>query len=73
MRLAIQEDMLTGKTTLERFQNAHALGFAGVEVWGSGLTPRVPEIAAAAQQTGVAISAVNHGRQSRLLDPDRPE
>ena len=73
MRLAIQEDMLAGNTTLERFQNAKALGFAGVEVWGSGLTPRVPELVGAMQHTGVAISAVNHGRQGRLLDPDRAE
>jgi len=73
MRLAIQEDMLSGKTTLERFQNARALGFAGVEVWGKGLTPRVPELAQASAQTNVAISAVNHGRQGRLLDPDPAE
>lgn len=73
MRLAIQEDMLSGKTTLERFQNAQALGFVGVEVWGSGLTARVPELAEASQQTGVVIAAVNHGRQGRLLDPNRAE
>ncbi len=73
MRLAIQEDMLTGKTTLERFQNAHALGFSGIEVWGAGLTSRVPELAEAVEQTGIVISAVNHGRQGRLLDPDRDE
>lgn len=73
MRLAIQEDMLPGKTTLERFQNARALGFEGIEVWGKGLTPRVPELAQAVEQTGVAISAVNHGQQGRLLDPDRAE
>ncbi len=73
MRLAIQEDMLPGKTTLERFQNAHALGFEGVEVWGKGLTARVPELAEASAQIGLAISAVNHGRQGRLLDPDRDE
>ncbi len=73
MRLAIQEDMLAGKTALERFENARALGFEGVEVWGTGLTVRVPELAEAAEQTGVAISAVNHGNQGRLLDPDRAE
>lgn len=73
MRFAIQEDMLPGKTALERFQNARALGFTGVEVWGKGLTPRVPEIAEAIEQTGVVVSAVNHGRQGRLLDPDRDE
>ncbi|MBI1279890.1 MAG: TIM barrel protein [Anaerolineaceae bacterium] len=73
MRLAIQEDMLAGNTTLERFENARALGLEGVEVWGSGLTSRVPELIEAAQQTGVVVSAVNHGQQGRLLDPDRAE
>lgn len=73
MRLAIQEDMLLGKSTLERFQAAQALGFQGVELWGRGLTPRVPEIAQAMEQTGLVISAVNHGRQGRLLDANRDE
>ncbi len=73
MRLAIQEDMLPGKTALERFETAKTLGFAGIEVWGKGLTPRVPELAEAMEKTGVVISAVNHGRQGRLLDPDREQ
>lgn len=71
MRLAIQEDMLPGKTALERFEQAKALGFAGVEVWGIGLNVRVPELADAVEQTGVVISAINHGRQGSLLDADR--
>ncbi len=73
MRLAIQEDMLPGKTALERFQQAKALGFAGMEVWASGLTPRVPELVDAIEETGIVIAAVNHGRQGRLLDPDIDE
>ncbi|MEZ4672052.1 MAG: sugar phosphate isomerase/epimerase family protein [Anaerolineae bacterium] len=73
MRLAIQEDMLPGTNALERFQQAKQWGFAGVELWGRSLTPRVPELADAIQQTGVAVSAVNLGKQSRLLDPDRGE
>lgn len=73
MRLAIQEDMLPGRTTLERFEQAKSLGFAGIEVWAIGLTARVPELAAAIEKTGVVVSAVNHGRQGRLLDPDRAE
>lgn len=73
MRLAIQEDMLPGRTTLERFQQARDLGLNGVEVWGKGLTARVPELVEAIEQTGVVVSAVNHGRQGRLLDPDRDE
>ena len=73
MRLAIQEDMLPGKTPLERFEAARSLGIQGIEVWGRVLTPRVPELAEAIQKTGVRISAVNHGHQSRLIDPDRTE
>lgn len=73
MRLAIQEDMLPGKTALERFEQAKALGFSGVEVWGMGLNPRVPELADAVEQTGIVISAINHGQQGRLLDPDVEE
>ncbi len=72
MRLAIQEDMLPGKTTLERFETAKSFGFQGVEVWGSGLTARVPELVEAIQKTGMLISAVNHGPQRHLIDPDRP-
>jgi sugar phosphate isomerase/epimerase len=73
MRLAIQEDMLPGQTVLERFETARSMGFQGVEVWGQGLTLRVPEITDAMQKTGVVVSAVNHGQQSDLLHPDRIE
>ncbi len=73
MRLAIQEDMLPGKTALERFELAKSLGFEGVEVWGSGLNARVLELAQAIELTGVVVSAVNHGRQGNLLDADRDE
>jgi sugar phosphate isomerase/epimerase len=73
VRLAIQEDMLPAKTVLERFEIARSLGFHGIEVWGRGLTSRVHELAEAVQKTGVLVSAVNHGRQGRLLDPDRAE
>lgn len=73
MRLSIQEDMLPGRTLLEKFSCARQAGFQGVEVWGYGLTERVPEIINAARQTGLDISAVNHGRQRDLLHPDRAE
>ncbi|MBI5671008.1 MAG: sugar phosphate isomerase/epimerase [Chloroflexi bacterium] len=73
MRFAIQEDMLPGKTPLEQFECARRLGFQGVEVWGCGLTGRVPALVEARRATGLAIAAVNHGRQSDLLHPDRAE
>jgi sugar phosphate isomerase/epimerase len=73
MPIAIQEDMLTGNTILEKFQHAQALGVPGIEFWGFGLTPKVPEIVAAMEQIGVRAASVNHGRQGRLLDPHPAE
>lgn len=73
MRLAIQEDMLPGATLLDQYYLARDLGFEGIEVWGRGLTARVPEISAASAQAGLAVAAVNHGRQGDLLAPDRAE
>jgi sugar phosphate isomerase/epimerase len=73
MLIALQEDMLLGVTPMERFEQAKALGVDGVEVWGAGLTERVPELMEAAIRSGVPISTVNNGRQSGLLDPDPME
>ncbi len=70
MLIAIQEDMLMGESLLDKFERAAELGVDGIEFWGRGLTERVPEIAAAALQTGVRAAAVNHGGSlGRLLDP----
>ncbi len=70
MLIAIQEDMLMGESLLEKFERAAELGVDGIEFWGRGLTEKVPEIAAAIQQTGVRAAAVNHGGSlGRLLDP----
>jgi sugar phosphate isomerase/epimerase len=71
MRLAIQEDMLPGKTTLEQFENARALGIQGIEFWGRGLTARLPHIVDAMHQTGLAAAAVNYGDQGHLIAADR--
>ncbi|MFO7320754.1 MAG: sugar phosphate isomerase/epimerase family protein [Chloroflexota bacterium] len=73
MEIAIQEDMLPGRTMLEKFAHARDLGVAGIEFWGRGLEHKVADIVAAMEQTGVRAAAVNHGRQSRLLDPDPEE
>lgn len=73
MRLAIQEDMLTGRTLLQKFENARDLGLQGIEFWADDLTARVPEIVAAAEATGVQVAAVNFGRGGTLLTPDPQE
>lgn len=69
MQLAIQEDMLVGRSMAEKLANAAQLGFAGVEFWADGLTERVPEIAEALQETGMQAAAVNMGRHAGYLSP----
>ena len=73
MQIAIQEDMLPGRSMTEKFENARRLGADGVEVWGQGLDARTDSIARAIVETGLPVAAVNHGRQGRLLSPDPAE
>lgn len=73
MPIAIQENMLSGGSTLEKFRQARALGFDGIEFEGAGLTAKVPEIVDAMVETGVMAAAVNHGAQGNLLAPDPAE
>jgi sugar phosphate isomerase/epimerase len=70
MRFAIQEDMLPGRSMVEKLQNARMIDLEGIEFWASGLTERVPEIAAAIEQTGIRAAAVNLGRRDGYLSPD---
>lgn len=73
MKIAIQEDMLPGRTMTERFENARSLGADGVEIWGKDIARRAEHIAEALSETGVPVAAINHGRQGRFLAPDRAE
>lgn len=73
MRIAVQESMLPGRSIQERFEAAKAAGFDGIEVYATGLTGRVPELAEAAQKTGVAVAAVNMGRRDGYISPERAE
>ncbi len=70
MRIAIQEDMLPGRSILEKFEQAKALGVQGIEFWGRGIDMRVEQIVEAADRTGLKPAMINHGRQGRILDPD---
>jgi len=73
MKIAIQEDMLPGRTLLEKLEFAKALGVHGVEFWGRDLSRKVPEIVDAIEKTNITAAAVNHGRQGRILDPHPSE
>jgi sugar phosphate isomerase/epimerase len=68
MKLAIQEDMLPGRSMTEKFEHARDLGFEGIEVWGRDLGAKIPALIEAMERTGLQIAAVNHGRQGRILD-----
>lgn len=69
MKRAIQEHLLPGDTLLEKLQVAKSAGYDGVEFDGVNLTPRVPEIAAALVEVGIAASAVNAGG-CHLIHPE---
>ncbi len=73
MRIAIQEDMLPGRTLLEKFERAKALGFDGIEFWAKGLSDRIEEAMTALDRCGLVASGVNFGRQSSMLSADPAE
>lgn len=55
------------------FERAAALGIDGIEVDGADLEARVPDIDAAAAQTGIRVAAVHFGWQGAILSPDVAE
>lgn len=69
-KLAIQEDMLPGRTVHERLSNAKRLNLSGVEFWANDVTERVPEIATALQDNQLSACGINLGRIDGYLSPD---
>jgi sugar phosphate isomerase/epimerase len=68
--LAIQENLLPGKSAAEKFRRARDFGFQGIELSiDEHLSERLPEIAAASEVTGVRISAL-HAGHTRLIHPE---
>ena len=73
MPIAVQEHLLPGRSIMNKWTNARALGLDGVEVDADNLTARVPEIVDAMLVTGVQVAAVNLGRRDGYLSPQRDE
>lgn len=69
-RLAIQEDLLPGKTLSERLAAARQLNIAAVELPAEQLDQRLPEIAAALDAHGITASGINMGGHSGCLSAD---
>jgi sugar phosphate isomerase/epimerase len=73
MKIAVQEDMLPGRTLHDKLFYARDIGVQGVEFQSFGLTERVPQIVEALHTAGLAASAVNMGRRDGFLYPERSE
>ena len=69
-KLAIQEDMLPGRSIDERCSNAKHLGLSGIEFWSDDLGERLPEIVTALEATDLSACGVNLGRRDGYLSPD---
>ncbi len=73
MKIAIQEDMLPGRSLTEQFENARELGADGIEIWGRNLDARAEDIAVAMSAAELPIAAINQLWNARLLSPDAAE
>jgi len=71
VRLAIQENMVPGKTLLERLQKMEKYGFEGIEIWGSDIPQRVKEIKSALSSSKIKFSTICAGYSGDLLGSDR--
>jgi len=70
MKLAVQENLLPGRDAVEKFHNAEAYGFDGVEVWGHNLAQRLQELREALATSSIKVSTVCSGYGGDLLGPD---
>lgn len=70
MKLAIQLDMLPGRTIAERCQAAQTLGFQGIELWAPGLEDQLYEVAEALNESDLEVAAVHLGKRDGYLSPD---
>jgi len=71
MRLAVQENLVPGKTLPEKLQNMERYGFEGIEVWGRDIPQRVEEIKSALSSSKIKFSTICAGFPGDLLGSDR--
>jgi len=71
MKLAVQENLVPGKTFSEKLYNMEQYGFEGVEVWGIDLPQKLVEVKSALSTSKVKFSTICAGYEGDLLGPDR--
>lgn len=70
MKLAIQADMLPGRTIAEQIKLAKSLGFAGVDLWADAIDTHLIEIATALDETGLEVASIHLGQMDGYLSTD---
>jgi len=70
MLIAIEENLLPGKTIAERFENCKRFGFEGIEIRGKQLLPNLEEYKRCSDVYGIPIKAICLGWDGSLLDSD---
>lgn len=70
MKLAIQADILPGKTEVERYQLAQDLGFDGIELWAENLDERLMDVAMALNERDLEVASLHLGAVDGYLSPD---
>ncbi len=73
MKLAIQENLLSEGSFLEKLKQAEKYGFEGIEVWGHNLSERKEEIKKALLKSKVTVSTICAGYRGSLLSAKKEE
>jgi len=73
MKLACQENMVPGGTLEEKVANLERFGYQGLEVWGSGLPDRVPDINRALRGSSIKVSTICAGYRGAWLEAAREQ
>jgi len=73
MKLAVQENLVPGRTMDEKIRRIEDYGFEGIEVWGNNLPQRFKEIKEALSISRIKLSTVCSGYGGDLLGAERRE
>lgn len=73
LKISSQEGIIPGKDLPEKLARMEKWGFDGVEVWGGGLSERVPEIQSALKDSRIKLSAICAGFEGCLISDQEAE
>jgi sugar phosphate isomerase/epimerase len=73
MKIACQEGMVPGETLADKLARLEEWGYDGIEIWGSNLKARAPEIKQALKGRKVKFGSICAGYRGCLLDPSPNE